>query len=326
MKKNPRFTRALVAAGCSAALALGAASSANAGVLAQGVLSITNFFLISTITGQPLNESSFQTLVANHTTDGTATLNGVSDTGSASDSVYPFALDMPQQSVGTNPYGENDYSKRLAGYYNYLARTDTFLAGDSICYDKHAGTCPPNGVTAQVVGEVQLNATGDGTTQANIGLQADFVFALNQDQAVQVNFNADDYLIAFLGPLAAIPGSSAFASSGWTLTLTGEDGTNYTFAPNGVLDLAAGEIADPCSLNTSRSRLITGTSQYSCVGAFSAVSPVLTAGVLYQLSIRHTIETDAEKVIAQVPEPGTVGLLGAGLLGLFGALRRRYRA
>lgn len=326
MKKMPKFTRLLVAAGCSTTLALGAASSANAGVLSQGVLEISDFFLVSTLTGVPLNESDFGVLVANHQTDGTATLNGVSDNGSLSDSVYPFALDLAQQSVGTNPFGQNDYTHRPAGYGGYFARTDTRLAGDSINYNvaPHPGT-GATGVDAQVVGEVQLNAAGDGSTQANIGLQADFIFAVGQTQAVRLNFNADDYLIAFLGPLAAIPGSAAQATSSWSATLTGDDGTNFSFAPNGILDALAGEIADPCSLNTNRSRLITGTSTYSCIGAFSVQSPVLTAGILYQLSIRHAIETDATKVVA-VPEPGSLALLGAALMGVAGLRRKSKKA
>src|SRR5512132_4119914 len=66
VKKSPSFVRKLVAVGCSA-LALAAAGSAHAGALAQGVLSITNFFFLNPTTGLVLNESDFSVLVANHT-------------------------------------------------------------------------------------------------------------------------------------------------------------------------------------------------------------------------------------------------------------------
>jgi hypothetical protein len=317
---NRFFTRPrLLASAAALALSLGAAGAANAGALAQSVLQISDLLFISGLTGNTLRESDFSTLVAKDTTDGTATLNGTPATDSRSVSAYPFTLDMPQVCVGACTNGENDYSHRAAGYYPSTARTDTELSGDPLIFDNH-GQNTASGANANLVGEVDLNAPGDGSTQANLGLQADFTFALNNTQAVTFTFGADGYLIADLGPQAAIPGSSAHASFNWSLGITDDSGNDiFDFSPNGVVD--AGEKLDPCSLNKTIGRLTTGTSTYTCTGNFSATTPVLTAGTLYHFVIRHTGETDATKVT--VPEPGTLVLLSAGLLGLGGTFKKR---
>lgn len=306
----------------AAALMAGWGANAQAGVIAQSVLSLTNFTFLDA-GGNPLSVNALGGLVFQDSSDAAASLNGTTVANSTSSTAFG-TLDLPQQRVGSGVFGENDYSHHSVQTVT-VARGDTLLTGSPL-----ADTPIPVGATADSLAEVQLGGAGDGSSQSNLGLVATFSFTPNASGVLGVSFDADMWLKAFLTTDMGL-GTTAQASSGWSIELAQGGTTLFSWTPDGVLGsgIQGGtENADSCDLTRTAAAQIPGQNvTVSCSGGFEAftTNPLL-AGTLYTLNLRHTTEADATAVAA-VPEPGVVALLGIGLLGMgIGTRRNRKMA
>ncbi len=310
MKNFKRKAQVLAVA---AALGVGAAGSAQAGVIAQSVLSIFGL-TFNNPDSSVVSVGQFSALIFNDSSDITATLNGVSSNSSINSSVFGI-MDLPHTFVGAGAgFGQNNYTHNIAQTLN-VARGDTLLAGSPL-----AGTPVPVGAVARSLAEAQVSPDASGSTQSNIGLIATFQFALAASQTVGINFTGLLHLIASLTPDMAI-GSNAQASSAWTFEISDGAGTVFEWTPNGQAGGIVGgtEVSDPCDLTQTAAAQLPGqTSVRDCTGAFSAVTGLLTAGTFYTLNIRHDTTADARAI----PEPSVLALLGLGLFGVVAGLRR----
>jgi len=118
-----------------------------------------------------------------------------------------------------------------------------------------------------------------------------------------------------------------FAAGGW-FTITG-NGTNGV--PNGTL--FSGTFSGPVTWTLVT--LANGTHNYTLMGSLSgtSVGGGSAVGVTVQLTINTgkgffngstTISSGDTNVV--VPEPGSLGLLGTGLIGLAGVVRRKLKS
>jgi len=309
-------TKALIAVGVAATLSLGS-TVANAAVLASSTFTINNFVISDASTGNALNLGSFSTIVATNNAGVAADLNGgaLSANDGFNQSFLDPNTDLGQVCVGncTSIPTENNFTVLTPPVTSgNFGHADQFLAGSSI--DLGAGA----GALAQVRSDVSLVGTGEGSADANVGLDATFIFSLMNPIQIGFDFNAVLDLIAHADPGTTFPGN-AQASSGLEITLSELNTGNVVFDfSNFDSGLRTG-----CDLGhtINRNAPFNGTSSYNCTDTFSATTGILSNQNTYQLSIRQTVDSDA----LLIPEPGTIALLGAGLFGLGMARRRRNK-
>lgn len=323
MTRFGKFRKASVALALVAGF--GASGVAQADVVATSVLEVTNL-LFKTIGGAQLDITNFSNAIIQDSGTNSAALTGfttVTNTGSV---LGGGPMDIAQACVGVVCPGQNNFSHSptspsLPAAGSQLTRSDSLVNGSPV-----TGLGQPLGGNARTLSQVLLTGAGTGNGDSDLGLNTLFSFTLAQAQAINLSFNADLYLRAFLSPNVAF-GSSAAAASKLTFSLvdTSNGSEVFFWAPNGAPGGITGgtELSDGDNLNTSRTALQPGFDfSVDLLGSqlFSANTNVIGAG-RYQFVISQVVGADGTQ-IQRVPEPGTMLLAGVGLLGVVLSRRR----
>lgn len=314
MLKLRKTSVALAAAGLLVAVASG---NAQAYVMASAVVQLQDFTLSYNGSGVALAASDFTSLTYTSTGAYSGTLPGTPGFNSSS-SATP--VNLPAVSVGSGSGAlalANDAFPHLAAapVGNYAA-ADQFEAGAPIT------GLPGLALGAQIADAAYAGLTTQSAlshSQSTNNLQSSFVFALGKGGAIDLSFAAKAYLQVAVSAGEIAPG---FANASYEQVFSLVDLTTgltvFTYTPEFFADGT-----NTLSLNAPLPGDTQLTRENLAFVDYLATTPVLTAGTLYQLSIRTNTNADAQRV----PEPSTLALLGLGFLGFgFGAKRRSAKS
>ncbi|GAC1337634.1 MAG: hypothetical protein NVSMB18_02850 [Acetobacteraceae bacterium] len=229
------------------------------------------------------------------------------------------ASDAPQVYSGPGPApAQNFFAPALAGVTSAALRADSldtgFAGGGGNVAEGNLQNGPAGG-------------DGHGSGKLNSNNTSTIAMSVAGGTKLTVSFNDDVNIQASSRALAGETASGAISSS---VTIQRNGVTVFTFAPDGsgLGDVTGGTVtSDPYSLNfnvgTSSGGSLTGSYTKSG-GFFSATTNSLADGD-YTIIVNQQSNIDLQIGAARIPEPASMALLGAGLLG-FGVIRRNRKS
>ena len=279
----------LLAVGSALGLGLGISGTAHAHAYALSSNHITNFQL-SGLTTLP----------------GTAS-GAFADHGDVAGSVTTNdALDAPQafQSPTDTAPAENSFTPvGMAG--NYARGDAAYLSLDVLT---------GNGEAANIAETFIESGSGQGEGGNLLGV--DLAFDTTTD--VSFSFDADPYMEVGISPHST---GAANADLTFSLTITDALGQEiYAFAP-----AALNQAIQTLNTGTEAFWDPTGDGMGGTTLAFGDTISLDPGSYALDISMTESATTRAQDITIPVPLPGTLALLGGGLLGLVGVTRRRRR-
>lgn len=308
--------KTLMLALAAASVSIGAMGSAYGAAFASSILDITNFRLLHS-SGVAFSSTDFSRLTGTNDAHATASRNGVFANGSQSFGILSgLNPDVPHQCVGVPcpALGENNFTPfasppPVPGSFGYA---DQRLTGSSITIG-----AAPAGAQATTRADASLGVNGVASGNSDVGTSTTFAFSLGVGDTMTIAFDAKPYTQAFVSAGAG-PTTNANARLSWSINIINlvTGATVFNFAPPALNSLG----------NASRTDGFAGITTYNgalATFSFSEITPFLTGGTPYQISIQHNTLANVLMDVTQVPEPGTLAIFGLGLLGMSALGRRR---